>query len=923
MLLKQGVDYSVNLANGQHTFASGYIGSKVTITFQTTGGGISALPAMGLNLATGAPGQAVWGTLQSSYPDQALAYSGLAYVYAPAYDLGSDASVSNHSFEVSTPWEATANGDANPAMVAQDLLTNARYGANFPASRAGDFADWANYALAQNLVMSPALVQQKPAAEWLRYLLTLSNADVIWSQGALKYVPLGDAACSANGASYSPNTTPVYDLTEDHFLSDNADSEPLQMERKPNDDTYNHVRVEYSNRANQYNLEVAEAKDPADIDRRGLRTMEVVEAHAICDAAVASQLAVLLLQRQLAVRNTYRFRLPWTFALLEPLDLVTVSDAAMGLVRVPVRINTITEVEGGAFDLEAEDCPIGMASAPAYGVQAGAGFAHDYNAAPGGIAAPYFFEAPVQRTTTGLEVWMALSGLTPEWGGCRIWASYDGVTYKAVGTLRGGTRYGALSADLPAAGGSVGVRLAGQGGTLLSGSAADAANLSTLLFVGDAQGGEYLSYQGATLTGANAYTLGTLTRGAYYTTPQARLANQATVVRVDDAIAKSEPLQPAQVGQPVYFKFTSFNVFGGGEQALYDVPAYSYTPTGYMLKLPPPTPAGCVFDGVDQFTWPAVDYPGTLLAGYRLRVQYGNNSNWADAVPLHTDLITDSPYKARVVPQGALTFLLRAVDVYGNESAASAVVRTQLGDATTDNVVQVQDWRALGWPGTITGSAGVSGGDIVATNTAAALGTAGQPALVGASGDAALQSTYAGIRYQPPAYSPALPGRMTLLHTVVASQFQVQYRPSNPAAAFAGTGSVAALPASGSVFAAAPAWAPWPGEVPATVQPYEFAVVCGASQVQQQITRLQAQVDVPDVNLRLSGVAISAGGTRLTAAVGQFLAITNVNLTLQAGGSAIDAQYTDKDVALGPNIVCINSAGTPVAGVVDVLLQGY
>jgi len=332
----------------------------------------------------------VWGYLTTNFAAQAIGYSGLAYVYAPAYDLGGDASIANHSFEVGTAWEAVATGDANPALVAQDLLTNARYGANFAASRSGDFSAWANYCLAQNLVMSPVLDSQKPAAEWCKYLLDLTNTDVTWSQGVLKYVPLGDVACSANGATYAPNVTPIYDLTEDHFLDDGNSAEPLVIERKANDDTYNHIRLEYCNRANQYNTEPMEAKDAADIDRRGLRTKSTQEAHAICDATVASMLATILLQRELGVRNLYKFKLPWTFALLEPLDLVTVTDAYMGLTRLPVRINKINETDAGDFEIEAEDCPVGMASAPAYGQQAGLGFAHDYRVAPGDIVAPVF-----------------------------------------------------------------------------------------------------------------------------------------------------------------------------------------------------------------------------------------------------------------------------------------------------------------------------------------------------------------------------------------------------------------------------------------------------------------------------------------------------------------------------------------------------
>ena len=139
------------------------------------------------------------------------------------------------------------------------------------------------------------------------------------------------------------------------------------------------------------------------------------------------------------------------------------------------------------------------------------------------------------------------------WGGCRVWASNDGLIYKQVGSTYGGARYGAVSANLGTSNtDTLGVALAGLGGQLLSGSAADVAANQMLLMVGDASGGEYINYQTATLTAAKAYNLTGLARGAYRSKPVAKLANQAQFVRVDSSIAKSEPLQPSQVGQKLF-----------------------------------------------------------------------------------------------------------------------------------------------------------------------------------------------------------------------------------------------------------------------------------------------------------------------------------------------------------------------------------
>lgn len=923
--LTEGLEFTQD-GNGNYTFAPAPEDREVTIDYQATAAGTrqSALGQLGLSLADGRVGQPVWSWLATFAPDQALAYSGTAYVYAEAYPLTNQAEVENHSFEVITGSQVGSGVvDADPAEILQDFLINPYYGVGWKPGRLSSLQRFRSYVRARQLWLSPVMNEQRPARDWMQALAEICNAEWVFQGEQLDLVPRGDEALSSPFGSFTPITTPVFDLVH----GEGGDIlEPVEVIPVVNEDAKNIIRIEYTNRANGYAIEIMEARDAAHIELFGERPAEVRKMTAIHDAGVAQGVCQQILQREMTVWNRYRFQVPFSRALIALMDLVTLTDPDSDLARAPVRVTSRSEQGTLIYEYEAEDAPIGAASAPLYGQQSGQGFAHDYNASPGNVAQPFFFEPPKEYTTTGLEVWLAVTGLVATWGGCTVWASTDGLTYKAVGRVAGGARYGDLSAALGTSGGdTLGVALTGLGGTLLSGSASDAATGQTLLFVGDVNGGEYLSYQTATLTGTNAYDLTGLSRGSFYSAVKARAAHQASVVRIDSAIARSEPLQPSQVGQPLYFKFTSFNVYGGGEQALEDVQAYAYTPTGYMFKLPPPAPAGFNFDGARTFTWPAVSYPRSLLAGYEIRFQYGTNQSYDDAVPLQSDVITDNPYIASVVPQGPVTFMLRTVDVYGNRSASGPIVAAQLGDPLTDNVVQSIDFKAQGWPGVITGAAGVSGGNIVATNGASAFGSALQPAFSAISSDPAFSATYAGISYTTTAFTPATAGRMTLLHTVLASQYQVNYRPVNPAPAFAGSGSQAAFPqgSSAAAFAAQPAWQVWPGEVQASVQPYQLQVVCGVGTTQQQITRLTAQVDVPDVFLRLSNVAISAAGTRLAAAVGKFTAITNIGLTLQGGSTAVSAQFTDRSATLGPNVICLDAALAQTSGVVDANLQGY
>jgi len=58
------------------------------------------LAKLGLSFFNGATPQATWGYLSATYPAEALAYQGTAFVSAANYNLGSNASIGNHNFEI-------------------------------------------------------------------------------------------------------------------------------------------------------------------------------------------------------------------------------------------------------------------------------------------------------------------------------------------------------------------------------------------------------------------------------------------------------------------------------------------------------------------------------------------------------------------------------------------------------------------------------------------------------------------------------------------------------------------------------------------------------------------------------------------------------------------------------------------------------
>jgi hypothetical protein len=688
----------------------------------------SDLATLGLTLFAGAQGQATWSWLtgyatpgafsslygisfaslenllgyhgQPTYNPQALNYSGTAYLAASGYDLGTTTSIPNHGFEIQgLNIFGGSVQDANPSVVMSDFLTNAEYGAGFSASWLASLSNYSNYCCALGLFISPAISAQKKASDFVKEWADATNTALVWSEGVLKFIPYGDTAASntinATVYSFTPNTTPLYDLNDDDFIGDKS-QDPIRVDRITPADAFNRVQIEYLNRANQYNSEVVDVKDQRDIELYGLRTQPSIKLDFICDSNVAKQVAQIMLQRALYIRNSYEFQLGWKYAVLEPMDLVTLTDAALGLNKTPVRITEISEDVDGKLTVLAEDFPLGTASATLYPHDNAIRYQARVNDSPSNVATPLFFEAPSALTTTGLQVWTAVGGQPSDalYGGCTVWVSLDGTNYKSMGKLYGSSRYGLTTANYAAhAAGmdstntlSLGLSANGQ---LNSATASDAAAGTSLVALGQ----EYVAFTTATLTGTLAYNLTSVNRGLYSTNGALHVAGSAWA-RIDSAIGKSDNLAMSMIGKTIYFKFTAFNIYGGGEQPLSSVSAYTYPVTGYMTQLPPSTVASltATVDAALNITlsWPAV--ADLDIGSYELR----DGASWAAATVIGA--VKGTIFKIALV-SGAHTYQIKAIDVNGNYSAAAATTSVTVSTASAVTLLAVM-------PVTVTGSAG-------------------------------------------------------------------------------------------------------------------------------------------------------------------------------------------------------------------------
>ncbi|MDE1939580.1 MAG: phage tail protein, partial [Alphaproteobacteria bacterium] len=575
------------------------------------GSTLSSLSLLGLTLFAGSATQTPWGYLTSKHPGATLAYRNIAYVAAGPILLNSSPALPNLGFEIT--WGINSalpalGADANPKDVIYDILTNPALCPGLPAACIGDLSLYSNYCLALGLVVSPVLTSNTAANTFLNDLLAATNSELVWSGEKLTIVPYGDVEVTGNGYTYAPPNAPLYSLGDDDYwaaegassqsTSSSSSEDPVNETIIDVNTTFNSLGVSYADRTNDYNPATVWAEDPASIILEGRRQDSSPKNYSFfCLTSAAQMSANLLLGRQ-AVRILPAITVGPEFVLLDPMDVIALNDAALGIVEQGFRLRELTYNGDESITISGEETVLGSGSAPLYGSEPGAGFNPDYNLAPGDAVAPVVVDVPLQLSKVlGLESWLATAG-GPNWGGCDIYISSDGSTYTYAGTLIGPSRMGVVSADFPAGGdpdviNTLSVDLTESGAQLYSGTAADADQGNTLCWVD----GEYLSYETATLTTQYHYNLGTYLRRGQYGSAVGAHAAGTPFVRLDDSIFKL-PYTAANIGQTIYIKLCSFNLWFQSTQSLADVVAYEHTIGGPPVSL-------AVSNGLAAVTGPA------------------------------------------------------------------------------------------------------------------------------------------------------------------------------------------------------------------------------------------------------------------------------------------------------------------------------
>lgn len=386
-------------------------------------------------------------------------------------------------------------------------------------------------------------------------------------------------------------------------------------------------------------------------------------------------------------------------------------------------------------------------------------------------------------------------------------------------------------------------------------------------------------------------------------------------------------IAPVQDGVTYELMLRSISPSRGTTSAWVTIP--SHTVVG-KTSPPPDVPVLLLAGRRLQWSYPT---PPADLAGFIVRRHFGDQRTWGDAHELHDGVLTGTELPWDLQPLGVVTFMIKAVDVAGNESANAAVLVANLGDVPIENIVFAQDYQAAGFPGTVVQGAVVLGRlEAVASEDLFWTGTDEQPFWIGADVESFWGSDFAELAYifnLLPAVDQ-VPADLGLAFDIQSGGLAIDYRLGGDALFWSGADSESFWGADdselfwGESVAGDEGWLPWPGKIErATRQVYEFRIRTAPGQVQGVIYGLQAILDVPDLVEQFDDVAISASGTRLPI-LGTYREIRQVSLTLQDdGGPARGLKVMDKNPVSGPLINVFDNDGVVCDGLVDATVRGY
>lgn len=307
------------------------------------------------------------------------------------------------------------------------------------------------------------------------------------------------------------------------------------------------------------------------------------------------------------------------------------------------------------------------------------------------------------------------------------------------------------------------------------------------------------------------------------------------------------------------------------------------------------------------------------LAGYRFRYNYGTNTDWAPALPMHDGLWTTTLLPVPANLYGEITILVKAVDTSGVESDRVASYTVNLGSYEPSNVLALYDQDADDWPGTLVGGTldphpKADGDSVLWSDDPNARLWSDNP------NDTLWVDRFASMSYETPLIELGVdyPGAwLALDYEFAGSGLLVEYRRVGDGPLWTSPDDTLWTSDDDPLWDAGE-YMPWPGRVAAVSGAYQFRLTTLSGVVQGQITSLMVMIDADDITEYLDDVTISVDGTRLPIQR-SYRSISQVHPVI-VGGSGRFVEIVDKSTS-GP-MVRISDGTTYVTGVIDAIIKG-
>lgn len=506
--------------------------------------------------------------MATNHPEIAVGYRNMAYLYGKIFLGTNSASIPSYNFEVQGLLRNTGDGiDANPADVIIDMLGRIGY-ADYINQES--FENYRSYCRNFGLFISTPPSEfsgQKKCQEYIKGLLTLTNAYMYWSVDSFKIVPRDDRPRGL----WRPDTTVRYHITKADMQLQ-SDGACVSYSRKDSSELYNRFGVTFTNRANNYEEETVFYENTEDILIHGIKSASVFDARWLH----TTERAIKVAEMQARINSTeivkYTFKVNWKFVCLEPGDLIMISDDVVGLDKQLCMIESVNEDSNGLLTITALRRDANVAGI-SYDVPDTNYNQVDFASDPGDVRTPLLITPPSELTiaASGLEVWLAIQGQNEDWGGASVYVSTKDGAYSLYGVHNNNSNYGIILTDMTADSTTVDLQFSNYGTVdLLEGSTEDAENGLTDVWIN----GEVMAYAHSELIGVNSYRLTGLVRGKYNTPAKQHVAGDA-FARLDGALYRIQ-LTKNYLGKTMYCKLPSFNTLKKSPQALNDVEYFTH-----------------------------------------------------------------------------------------------------------------------------------------------------------------------------------------------------------------------------------------------------------------------------------------------------------------------------------------------------------